>query len=59
MDETEYSLLAETQRVGVHYGFIAFIKHFKYLGSWVSFSLHDDFYVKYQLTLTKYEMGDL
>ena len=46
MDETEYSLLAETQRVGVHYGFIAFIKHFKYLGSWISFSLRDDFRVK-------------
>ena len=39
--ETVYNRLAETRFIIVSDGFISFCAHFKYLGSWLSFSLRD------------------
>ena len=55
----EYNLLMKTQRVVFHDGFITFVKNFKYIGSWIYFSLVDDFDVKVQLALAKSDRGDL
>ena len=41
-EETTYDNLPETRLVIVKDGFVAFFRHFKYLGSWISFSLRED-----------------
>ena len=47
------------KRFGVHYGFITFVKHFKYIGSWIYLSLRDDFDVESRLASTKYAIGSI
>ena len=37
-----YIALTETKQVAVANGNVTFFPHFKYLGSWISFSLRDD-----------------
>ena len=41
-EETTYDSLPETRLVIVKDGFVTFCRHFKYLGSWISFSLRED-----------------
>ena len=41
-EETTYDNLPETRIVIVKDGFVTFFRHFKYLGSWISFSLRED-----------------
>ena len=59
IEDTEYYLLGETKRVVVHDGFITFVKHFKYIGSWIFFSRCDDFDVKFQSASANSDMGAL
>ena len=41
-EETTYDNLPETRLIVVKDGFVTFCRHFKYLGSWISFSLRED-----------------
>ena len=41
-EEILYIAFTETKQIAVADGNVTFCSHFKYLGSWVSFSLHDD-----------------
>ena len=41
-----YDRIDETQRVNVKDGFMTYTKHFKYLGSYISYSLQDDYDIK-------------
>jgi hypothetical protein len=43
-----YNIIDETQRVNVKNGFMTYTKHFnfKYLGSYISYSLQDDYDIK-------------
>ncbi len=41
--ETLYDASPNTQRIMVVDGFVDFVKHLKYLGSYVSFDLTDDY----------------
>jgi hypothetical protein len=41
-----YNRIDETQRVNVKDGFMTYTKHFKYLGSYISYSLQDDYDIK-------------
>ena len=47
---TLYDGLDETQPIAVSDGFVTFCCHFKYLGSFVSFSLCDNFDIKHHVT---------
>ena len=42
-EDSEYVSLEETATMQVVDGYITFCKHFKYLGTWVSYSLRDDY----------------
>ena len=42
-EDREYVSLEETATMQVADGYITFCKHFKYLGTWVSYSLRDDY----------------
>jgi len=39
--------------------YIDFIAHFKYLGTYISFDLTDDFDIKHRITKASQEMGRL
>ena len=41
-EETTYDNIPETRLVIVKDGFVTFCRHFKYIGSWISFSLQED-----------------
>jgi hypothetical protein len=41
-----YDKIDETQRVNVKDGFMTYTKHFKYLGSYISYGLQDDYDIK-------------
>ena len=52
-------LLAETRLIVVSDGFISFCPHFKYLGSWLSFSLRDDHDIERRIGAANASMGAL
>lgn len=54
-----YNQLAETQQIKVAEGFVTFTKHFKYLGSFISYNLRDDFDVETRITAATQSMGAL
>jgi hypothetical protein len=54
-----YDALDKMRPIDVDDGFVTFCRHFKYLGSFVSFSLCDDFDIKNQVTATTQSMGAL
>ena len=58
-EEREYVLLAETRLIVVSDGFVSFCPHLKYLGSWLSFSLRDDYDVERQIGAANASMGAL
>ena len=54
-----YDDLEETKPIDVADGYVAFYRHFKYLGSYISFSLIDDHDIEQRLTLATQSMGAL
>jgi len=54
-----YNEFEETQRINVAYGYVMFTKYFKYLGSYLSYSLRDDFNVKMRIVSASRVMGAL
>ncbi len=54
-----YNNLPETLPIAVDNGQITFCRHFKYLGSWISYNLCDDFDVNKRLTSATQSMGAL
>ena len=55
--ETLYDNSPNTQRIMIADGFVDFVKHFKYLGSYVSFDLTDDFDIDKQIAAANKLMG--
>ena len=51
--------LAETATIQVADGYITFCKHFKYLGTWVSYSLWDDYDISKRIAAANAAMGAL
>ncbi len=49
-EELIYNTLEETKPITVSDGFVSFCHHFKYLGSFVSFSLCDDYDIERHVT---------
>jgi hypothetical protein len=45
-DACYYNSIDETQSVNVKGGFMTYTKHFKYFGSYISYSLQDDYDIK-------------
>ena len=58
-EEREYVLLSKTGLIVVSDGFISFCPHFKYLGSWLSFSLRYDHKFERRIGATNTSMGAL
>ena len=57
--ETLYDNSPNTRRMMIADGFIDFVKHFKYLGSYVSFDLTDDFDIDKRIAAANKSMGSL
>ncbi len=55
-EEDLYNNLEETQTIAVEYGFFTFCRHFKYLGSFVSSSLCDDYDIEKRITAATQSM---
>jgi hypothetical protein len=47
----------ETQSVNVKDGFMTYTKHFKYLGSYISYSLQDDYDIKSRIAAATKAFG--
>ena len=58
-EEELYNQLEETQPIEVHDGFVTYCQHFKYIGSFVSFSLSNDHDIKKCVTTATRSMGAL
>jgi hypothetical protein len=58
-EEELYNALEETQPIAVADGSVTICQHFKYLGSFVSFNLCDDYDIKKQVTAATQSMGAL
>jgi hypothetical protein len=58
-EEELYNALKETQPIAVADGSVTICQHFKYLGSFVSFNLCDDYDIKKQVTAATQSMGAL
>ena len=56
-EELAYDNLSEMRLIVVLDGFVTFCQHFKYLGTWISFSLCDDHDVAKILAATNALMG--
>jgi hypothetical protein len=54
-----YDDLAETQQFTVEDGFVTFCKHFKYLGSYISYNLRDDFDIETRIAAARKSVGAL
>ena len=55
--ETTYDNLPETRLVIVKDGFVTFCRHFKYIGSLISFSLREDHDIMKRISATNASMG--
>ena len=51
--------LAETATMQVADGYVTFCKHFKYIGTWISYSLHDDYDISKHIAAANSSMGAL
>jgi hypothetical protein len=49
----------DTQRIVVADGHVDFVKHFKYLGSYISFDLTDDYDINKRIAAANKSMGSL
>jgi hypothetical protein len=58
-EEDLYDQLDETQPIQVEDGYVTFCCHFKYLGSFISFGLCDDYNIEKQVTAATQSMGAL
>ena len=58
-DDEEYAKCSETEIIKVKGGFVTFTKHSKYLGSYILYSLQDDYYIDACLAAGNVSMGDL
>jgi hypothetical protein len=58
-EEDLYDQLDETQPIQVEDGYVTFCCHFKYLGSFISFSLCNDYDIEKQVTAATQSMGAL
>jgi hypothetical protein len=58
-EEALYNELEETQPININDGYVTFCWHFKYLGSYISFGLTDDYDIGQQLTAANQSMGAL
>ena len=56
-EETTYDSLLETRLVIVKDGLVTFSQHFKYLGSWISFSLREDHDIMKRIAAANASMG--
>jgi hypothetical protein len=57
--EALYDKLKETQPIKIDNSQVTFCRHFKYLGSYISFGLTDNYDIKKRLTLASQSMGAL
>ena len=57
IEERTYKNLPETRLIVVKDGFVTFCWHFKYLGSWISFSLREDHDITKRLAAANASMG--
>ncbi len=58
-EEVIYDTLEETRPITVGDGFVSLCRHFKYLGSFLSFSLCDDYDIGRRVTAATQTMGAL
>jgi hypothetical protein len=58
-EEVLYDELEKTKPIDIEDGCVIFCRHFQYLGSYISFSLTDDYDIKQRLTLATQSMGAL
>jgi hypothetical protein len=58
-EETLYDALKETQPIKIEDGYDTFFHHFKYLGSYVSFGLTDDYDINTRITAASKSIGAL
>jgi hypothetical protein len=58
-EEELYDKLDETQPIQVEDGYVTFCCHYKYLGSFISFGLCDDYDIEKQVTAATQSMGAL
>jgi len=54
-----YDKLIGTEKIELKEGHITFCRHFKYLGTWVSYNLCDDVHVHARITNANAAMGKL
>ncbi len=57
--EALYDSSPKTNRIKVADGFVDFVKHFKYLGSFISFDLANDFDINHQISTGNKAIGAL
>jgi hypothetical protein len=57
--ETLYNTSPNTQRIVVADGYVDFMKHFKYLGSYISFDLTDHYNIHKRIAAANKSMGSL
>ncbi len=58
-EETLYDALKETQPIKIEDGYLTFCRHFKYLGSYVSFGLTDNYDINIRITAASKSIGAL
>jgi len=58
-EDKAYDTCEETRPINVADGFVIFVKHFKYLGSYISYNLRDDYDVHIRITTAYKAMGAL
>ena len=58
-EDALYDDLEETKDICVADGFVSYTKHFKYLGSYISYNLRDDFDVEARIAQASASMGAL
>jgi hypothetical protein len=57
--ENLYNTSPNTQRIKVADGHVDFVKHFKYLGSYISFDLTDDYDINKRIAAANKSIGSL
>ena len=57
IEEIAYNDLPNTRLIVVMDGFSTFCRHFKYIGSWISFSLQEDQDIAKKLAVANDSMG--
>ena len=58
-EEITYDNLPETRLIVVKDGFVTFCRHFRYLGSWISFYLQEDHDITKRLAVANTSMGKI